>query len=280
MEYTQSKENSQNIDTISNKALKEDRTDNTLDNSIDSSIHSRIHHYKEIDINTEDIPEDIESMIINDLEKLVGEETKIEAKIELVKIISTIIPALDEPVILLDSLVEVVRKKDRVSVYALQPLVLILSEYSGSVTDFFEIFFDLLRVDLFESDREQLVLMCSLIVKAENISLKIARAIAKRLAHIALRVNLFCAIDILRIISVILSIHKNAVVTYKNRETNTGNISEYHNYQGYLFELDALKDHPILGEYARAIKSNQIIRFRTDQQIAKEIEHKIRSTWK
>ncbi|OAG32003.1 U3 small nucleolar RNA-associated protein 19 [Nematocida displodere] len=181
------------------------------------------------------------------------------------------LPLVEEPAVALDGFVRILQAKKKASVAILRAVVTLVSVHGADLPDFFKMFHDLLTPFLFMESSDELLLMTDQVLKAENLSLAVVRSIVKRLAFLALRVDTLLAHKILGVISRAMQRHPRAPVPYKNREEKE-NTAEFTNYQPYLFEIDALKDHPVLGNAARAIKSSAPVERLTEHQFITAVE--------
>jgi len=177
---------------------------------------------------------------------------------------------LDEPSMCLHEFVQIMDMKDAVSVLSVLAIMVIVTEYSGDVPDFFAKFYALLLPHIFETEEDRMVLLCTRVLSAEGMSLQCVRSFVKRLCWVAIRVNTVCCARILCIVSQTLCKHKKAAVLYKDRE-ETKNKAEYTAFQPYLYELDVLSDHPVFADDVNSIKKGIALKKRTKEEIVQRI---------
>jgi len=211
-----------------------------------------------------------EAEMIKDLEMCYNYQSSGKDAVILLRQLVEAVPYMETPSICLDGFVKLAGLKDKSSVYSMLAIILIVSEFEGDVPDFFEKLHDLLRPALFEECEDEMIVLCDKSLRSELLSLNTVRSMVKRLCWIAVRVNTVCCARVLSIVSKTLLRHKQAVVLYKDRK-NTENTAEFGTYQPYLFELDALKDHPVLGDYAKNIKSGIPIGSVSKEDIIKRV---------
>lgn len=177
---------------------------------------------------------------------------------------------LDEPLIALDHLVKIFRSGGILGMNSALIIIPIITEYGGEVEDFFRIFHNLLTLDVIEKERDKVLLICECLFKFENISLTAVKCFIKRLSYLSIRTDCFTAAKIMKVICNGLVLHKKAVVSYANRK-EMENLAEYERFQPYLYEIDTLKSHPLLSEYAKKIKCLIPIDIDTDKDIKRKI---------
>ncbi|KAI5185384.1 U3 small nucleolar RNA-associated protein 19 [Nematocida homosporus] len=209
-----------------------------------------------------------EERLLEDLEwciKQKGKDTEEELEVLLGGIVDGL-GLVEEPLMGLDGLVSIFRWGNGRSVLAAKGVVFLISEYAGEMADFFETFYQLLSPELFVKYEDEMVFLSLLVLRSEGLSLQMIRSIVKRLADISIRVPVLCAGRVLYVISATLNQHKRAVVPFKDR-VKEGNQIGLTQFQPYLYELDALKDHPVLGELACQIKGHVLIDQNTNAYI-------------
>ncbi|KAI5189533.1 hypothetical protein NECID01_0556 [Nematocida sp. AWRm77] len=198
-----------------------------------------------------------EEEVIQDLQTC-AENSDMEEASALLQSITGILPLLEEPGMCVDGLLRLVLLRKRISVYGMLGIVLIISNHGAEVPSFFELLHSLMEPSLFEEECDALSTLCDTVLRSENLSLKGTQRLLKRLSWVSVRVGAVHSARIMQVISRGLLRHKRANVLYKEKEERE-NTADYDSFQPYLFEIDAFKDHPILSESARKIKSGLVV---------------------
>lgn len=185
------------------------------------------------------------------------EETK-----TLLRAINAAMVYLDEPGIALGAMLAIASANSAASLRAIHGLLLLITNHNVDAPGFFPLLLGLLTTERAREEAEELVFVCGTALSGEGLSLSTVRAVTKRLAELALDVPITPAQKILECISRVLHRHKHAL-----RRISGQSVSEAF----HLPEVDVLKDHPILGSAARAIKQGQFVQCLKPADIAAQL---------
>lgn len=254
----------------------------------------RVKYWENI-IKSEVIQQGLEEDLLSDLQ-VVKDSECIDSAITLLDVLVHGLPLVECPLVALNALVEIITAGDRLSVHAFKGLILLYVEYSANVSNIYELLYNLLTVELLTEESELLLLLVNDLLYSRDVSIATVKSFAKRLSYLSIRVNIYVTYKILNILSIILNKHK----TINRKESScgrsvkplliTGSIKREQEddlvqadkaytentrmndpaVDYYLYELDALKDHPVLNVYAREIKQNKIVEVESDE-ITKKI---------
>ncbi|KAI5170875.1 hypothetical protein NEFER03_0334 [Nematocida sp. LUAm3] len=234
--------------------------------------------------------EETEERLQKDLKYIVGEET--EETLELLNLIVDALPNIEEPLFSLDALSVLLKRRNLFSIPAAKGVLLLISEYGAELSSFQNDFIAILTEDLLmqeynsmdksmqsntkaqkdalskkeasventnKSRVSALLCLCDILLRSEGLSLGFTREILKKLAYLSMRLPVMFAGRCLLVISKGVALHKNVLSTcYKD--------------PNYLHEIDALKSHPILGEYTRKVKGRVAIADNIEEDILNRIE--------
>lgn len=264
--------------------------------STEETTEERIVYWKNI-LKNEEIEEGIEETLLNDLQIVIDRNDNV-ASIDLLNLLINSLPLIECPSMALDPIIHLVRLCTPISARAFKGLMLLYTEYSVSIPEIYTMLYDLISEEICKTEIDLLMILVNDLLYSDGLSVQIVRAFLKRLSYMSIRVHISIAHKILNVLSVISHKHKNSIVkvpksrtshkelikplskphtTHSTLLSNTTGVDTpnkpYHTttpindttVDYYLYELDVLKDHPILSTYIREIKQNKIVNIREEE---------------
>ncbi|KAI5183148.1 hypothetical protein NEIRO03_0770 [Nematocida sp. AWRm78] len=234
----------------------------------EEELIAKIEYWADV-LDSEDIQEDLEQKLLDDLEYAMQQKSM---GIDLLCILIDALPILNCPTIAVDNLVTLVHQGGRAAVHAFRGLLLLYTQYSIDI-DMFNILYNLTTFELMRDETDLLLLLISDLLHSSNISILTIRMFVKKLMFMCMRSDLDIAYKILNVVGVICNRYKLNAGHAKNNKPNEYTMStplSDGTVDTYLYELDALKDHPILNIYIREIKQNKPVVI-TEKEINKKL---------
>lgn len=262
-------------------------------------MEDRIEYWRNV-LENEQIEEGLEDSLLMDLQMVVDCPGELGSS-ELLDLLINSLPLVECPSIALDHILPLVRLLSPISVRAFKGLVLLHIEYSVSIPGIYSMLYSLITEDIFRVEGDLLVILLSDMLYSDSLSIQTIRAFLKRLSYLAVRVEISVSYKILNIISVISHKHKHSIMRVPRKESSTPSKVTIRSLvqirkidrnnpsvetervssacspfsldssmndtavDWYLYELDLLKDHPVLNVYAREIKQNRIVDIKEEE---------------
>ncbi|KAI5136254.1 hypothetical protein NEAUS06_1828 [Nematocida ausubeli] len=223
----------------------------------------RILFWSEI-IEENEIQEGLDQTFLNDLEASISDNDAV-----LFALLIDSLPLLNCPVIAVDTLLSLMNDPSTMSLYSLKGLLLLYMEYNIDI-DMIQLLYNMIDSRITNDNIDLLLLLTEDILNINNISISSINMCIKRLLYVYVKSDVSVLYRVLNVVSMIYNRYKLNTVKKGGKDYNINVKLTDRGVDLYLYELDLLKDNPILNVYVREIKQNKIVKISE-----KEVEDRV-----
>ncbi|EHY64511.1 hypothetical protein NERG_02480 [Nematocida ausubeli] len=155
------------------------------------------------------------------------------------------------------------------SLYSLKGLLLLYMEYNIDI-DMIQLLYNMIDSRITNDNIDLLLLLTEDILNINNISISSINMCIKRLLYVYVRSDVSVLYRVLNVVSMIYNRYKLNTVKKGGKDYDINVKLTDRGIDLYLYELDLLKDNPILNVYVREIKQNKIVKISE-----KEVEDRV-----